>query len=250
MEENFKLYNGDCLEIMKDIQDKSIDMILCDLPYGTTKCSWDTIIQFDKLWEQYNRIIKDNGCIVLFGTEPFSTHLRFSNIKNYKYDWTWVKNIKTNFVHAKRQPLRQTENISVFYRKQPVYNPQKTSGHTPTQKATNCSNGNLYYESKRNYEGGDTERYPTNIINFDVVDIKKRLHPTQKPVDLCEYFIKTYTNEGMTVLDNCMGSGSTGVACLNTNREFIGIELDEEIFKLGKNRINEHWMNNIEQFNE
>ena len=233
----YKLLNGDCLELMSKIPYKSIDAVICDLPYGTTKCSWDIIIPFDKLWEQYNRIVKDNGAIVLFGTEPFSTKLRCSNIKNYKYDWIWCKNIKTNFVHAKRQPLRQYENIVVFYNKQCTYNPQKTQGHIPTQKATNCSNGNLYYESKRDYVGGNTDRYPSNIISFDVVDIKKREHPTQKPIDLIEYLIKTYTNEGDLILDNCMGSGSTGVASLNLNRNFIGIELDKNYFNIAKDRI-------------
>ena len=238
---DYKLYKGDCLEVMDRLIEEGVkvDMILTDPPYGTTKCKWDTIIPFDEMWLRLNKLIKSDGAIVLFGNGIFSSNLKISNIKNYKYDWIWIKNIKTNFQHAHRQPLRQYEAINVFYRKQCTYNPQKTYGHTPTQKATKSTNGNLLYQTKERpaYEGGSTERFPSNILYYDVVDIKRRMHPTQKPVDLLEYLIKTYTNEGNLVLDFTMGSGSTGVACLNTNRRFIGIELDEKYFNIAKDRL-------------
>lgn len=237
----YKLYQGDCLEVMDKLIEEGVkvDAIITDPPYGTTACKWDSVIPFDEMWKKINKIIKPNGAVVLFGSEPFSSYLRMSNIKNYKYDWKWIKNIKTNFQHAHRQPLRQYETITVFYRKQCTYNPQKTHGHTPTQKATKSTNGNLLYQTKERptYEGGSTDRFPSNILYYDVVDIKKRAHPTQKPVPLLEYLIKTYTKENDTVLDFTMGSGSTGVACLNTNRKFIGIELDEEYFNIAKERI-------------
>ena len=233
-----KLMQGDCLELMKTIADGSVDLILTDPPYGTTACKWDSVIPFEPMWEQLKRIIKPNGAIVLFGSEPFSSALRMSNIKQYKYDWVWVKNVSTNFLHAKRQPLRNTENVHVFYKKCGKYYPIKSTGHTPTQSAKGCSNGVLYHgKNTRNYSGGETTRYPKTTIEFDVVDLKNRLHPTQKPVDLLEYLIKTYTQDGETVLDFTMGSGSTGVACVNTNRNFIGIELDENYFNIAKQRI-------------
>ena len=236
--DKYSLLFGNCLERMKEIPDGSVDMILTDPPYGTTQCKWDTVIPFDLMWEQLKRIIKPNGAIVLFGSEPFSSALRMSNIKQYKYDWVWVKNISTNFLHAKRQPLRNTENIHVFYKKCGKYYPIKSTGHTPTQSAKGCSNGVLYHgKNTRNYSGGETTRYPKTTIEFDVVDLKNRLHPTQKPVDLLEYLIKTYTNENETVLDFTFGSGSTGVACLKTNRKFIGVEMNEEYFNIAKDRI-------------
>ena len=235
------LRQGDCLELMKEIPDKSIDMILCDLPYGTTACKWDSIIPFEPLWEQYNRIIKDNGAIVLFGSEPFSTLLRMSNVKNFKYDWIWDKKIPSGMSYARFQPMRQTENISVFCKGKTVYNPQmvkrdkpmKTGGnkYSPSAPIQACKQGKEY---KKTYE----YKNPTNIIVFDKIR-KGSLHPTQKPVELLEYLIKTYTNEGDTVLDNCMGSGSTGVACVNTGRNFIGMELDKKYFNVAKNRIQE-----------
>lgn len=231
------LHCGDCLEVMKQIPDKSVDMILCDLPYGTTACSWDVIIPFDKLWKQYNRIIKDNGAIVLFGSEPFSSALRMSNIKNYKYDWIWKRTFASNFLNLKKQPAKKTELISVFYKKQPTYNPQMLCG-----KPYKTSCGNIYPRQqkfgikKRSILFNNGYRYPDTLINFKN-PAKNRLHPTQKPVALCEYLIKTYTNENDTVLDNCMGSGTTGVACKHLNRNFIGIELDEYYFEIAKNRI-------------
>lgn len=241
MNNEVKLYKGDCLEIMKDIEDKSIDMILCDLPYGTTACKWDTIISFEPLWEQYNRIIKDNGAIVLFGSEPFSSALRMSNIKNYRYDWVWVKDNHTNFLNIKKQPAKRHELISVFYKKQPTYNPQMWEG-----KPNHSVGNQLGKKVNREYLGNSFElkegkktnlKYPISIVKFNNIARGKNIHPTQKPVALLEYLIKTYTNEGETVLDNCMGSGSTGVACINTNRNFIGIEKDEKYFNIAKNRI-------------
>ena len=220
---------------MKDIPDKSIDMILCDLPYGTTKCKWDIIIPFDKLWKQYNRIIKDNRAIVLFGSQPFTSKLVCSNIENYKYDWIWDKKKAPNFRGVKHQPLIPYEIISVF--NTTTYNPQMTEGklrqkggyYSPHEQAvssgTKAKVNNLYY--------------PKSILEFSKANNKESgLHPTQKPVALLEYLIKTYTLENETVLDNCMGSGSTGVACINTNRKFIGIELDDTYFEIAKERIN------------
>lgn len=222
---------------MKNLPDKSIDVIICDLPYGVSACKWDTVIPFDELWSQYNRICK--GQKILFSSQPFTTHLIYSNIKNFKYAWVWEKNFSTNFLHAKRMPLRKTEDICVF--DSGLYNPQKTDGHKPTQSAIGASNGKLWHgKNVRNYKGGDTTRYPTNILKFNAVDPKKRIHPTQKPIDLLEYLIKTYTNEGMTVLDNCAGSGTTAIACENTNRKWICIEKDEKYSDIAKHRIKSH----------
>ena len=229
------LLQGDCLELMKQVPDKSIDLILCDLPYGTTKCKWDTVIPFDKLWEQYNRIIKDNGAIVLFGNEPFSSQLRLSNLKNYKYDWVWDKKRGSNFATVKIRPFNSFENIMVFYKKQPTYNPQmwKSTPYTCKQGYVGeAKQTGLYRDDVITVNNGD--RYPLTILSFSK---ETGLHPTQKPVALLEYLIKTYTNEGDIVLDNCMGSGSTGVACVNTNREFIGMELDEKYYKIACERL-------------
>lgn len=241
-----QLFQGDCLELMKDIPDKSIDMILCDLPYGTTACKWDTIIPFEFLWCEYNRIIKDNGAICLFGAEPFSSKLRVSNLQDYKYDWVWRKPRGTGHLNAKKQPLRDVENISVFYKKQCVYNPQFTKGEPYSAlkggKTSRVSeSGETTYGKFMNgaeyRNDNDGFRYPKQVIEFGVVE-RNTVHPTQKPVALLEYLIKTYTNEGDLVLDNCMGSGSTGVAAVNTNRNFIGMELDENYFQIAKERIN------------
>ena len=225
------LYNGDCLEIMKNISDKSVDMILCDLPYGTTACKWDTVIPFEPLWEEYNRIIKQNGAIVLFGSEPFSTELRHSNLKMYKYDMYWKKTKPVNHMNAKRMPMRNIETISVFYKKQPTFNLHKKDIPIMT---TSTTTNTVFGKSINNYR-----RQVNYDAKFDLLEFKKdgSLHPTQKPVELLEYLIKTYTNENEAVLDNCMGSGSTGVACVNTNRDFIGIELDKDYFNIAKQRI-------------
>jgi DNA modification methylase len=237
------LRQGDCLEIMKEIPDKSIDMILCDLPYGTTACKWDVIIPFDKLWEQYNRIIKDNGAIVLFGSEPFSSYLRMSNIKNFKYDWYWEKERLTNIAQVKKRAGKTIETISVFYNKQCTYNPQmqKYEGKKRTNKVKNGRLGELVDGgTKKVKEYKDTGwRYPTQLLKFKRDILTNNLHPTQKPLALCEYLIKTYTNEKDLVLDNCMGSGSTCVACINTNRHYIGFELDPEYFEIAQKRIEE-----------
>ena len=229
------LRQGDCLEVMKDIPDKSIDMILCDLPYGTTRNKWDSTIQLDKLWDQYNRIIKTNGVICLFAQTPFDKILGASNIKMLKYEWIWEKDNGTGFLNAKKMPLKIHENILVFYKKPPCYNPQMRTGFKP-YKCTQGRHSSNYGDYKQGHiTESNGERYPIDVIKFGR---ECGLHPTQKPVALLEYLIKTYTNEGDTVLDNCMGSGSTGVASINTNRNFIGIELDENYFNIAKERIN------------
>lgn len=236
------LRQGDCLELMKEIPDKSVDMILCDLPYGTTACKWDVVIPFEPLWEQYNRIIKDNGAIVLFGSEPFSSKLRLSNLKNYKYDWVWNKKNSGTGLLAKYQPLKITENIIIFGKNKVNYYPimTKVDKVVNRKKFANKNMGEHLGNTILKVKQDTGYRYPKNILEF-YKDTKnqyqKKYHPTQKPVALLEYLIKTYTNENDIVLDNCMGSGSTGVASINTNRNFIGIELDEKYFNIAKERI-------------
>ena len=240
---DYKLYHGDCLEEMdKLIQENiKVDAIIADIPFGITACKFDNIIPFDEMWKRLNKITNEQSPIVLFGTEPFSSALRMSNIKHYKYDWTWIKNQATNHFHAKRMPLRKTENISVFFKKSSWYNPQKTTGHIPTNSAKGVSDGKVYHGTNtRNYDGGDTTRMPLNIINFDCVGNYSKIHPNEKPIKLMEYLIKTYTNENETVLDFTSGSNSTGIACQNTNRSFIGIEKDDKYFEIGKNRMDEN----------
>ena len=232
-----ELLQGDCLELMKNIPDGSVDMILCDLPYGITACKWDSVIPFEPLWEQYKRIIKDNGAICLFGSEPFSTLLRYSNLKMYRYDWIWEKEQGANFMLCKYQPYKVHEIISVFSKKTHIYLPQMTEG-TPYISGKGTS-GAITRNVKKIQTKNSGTRYPRSIQRFNTEKSKGSFHPTQKPVALLEYLIKTYTNEGETVLDNCMGSGSTGVACINTNRNFIGIELDKKYFDIAKNRIEE-----------
>ena len=227
---------------MKLIPDSSIDAVITDPPYGTTQCKWDSVIPFEPMWEQLNRIIKPNGAIVLFGAEPFSSTLRVSNIKNYKYDWVWEKTQATGHLNAKKQPLRSNELISVFYKKQCTYNPQKTQGHKPMnrgmRKLSVQNKTQVYGKATKELPfGGNTDRYPRTNIVFKSDKQKSYLHPTQKPVALMEYLIKTYTNENETILDFTMGSGSTGVAAKNTNRSFIGIELDDKYFEIAENRI-------------
>lgn len=242
------LLKGDCLKEMSKINEHSIDLILCDLPYGTTKCKWDIVIPFDELWAQYNRIITEEGAIVLFGKEPFSSRLRVSNLEMYKYDWIWVKDTKSNFMQANHQPLNNVELISVFGKgyvreiKDKVmmtYNPQFTVGKEyklpKVSKTTDLFGENHKNGVYKHYDRDTTKRYPYNIISFNMD--KPKVHPTQKPIALLEYLIKTYTNEDAVVLDNCMGSGSTGVACINTNRNFIGIEKEEKYFEIAEKRI-------------
>jgi len=236
-----QLYQGDCLELMKNIPDNYIDMILCDLPYGTTACKWDIIIPFNLLWKQYNRIIKDNGAIVLFAKQPFTSQLVNSNLKYFRYELIWQKDKGTDFGNANRKPLNSHENILVFYKKQPTYNKQLLAGKPYTKKNyKNNDDSDLNFKSDNSgIWVNDGFRTPTSVIKYARDNIHKgsNLHPTQKPVALLEYLIKTYTNEGEIVLDNCMGSGSTGMACINTNRNFIGIELDEGYFNVARERI-------------
>lgn len=326
MNDNIKLYKGDCLEIMKDIPSASIDMILCDLPYGTTNCKWDSIIDMEQLWKEYNRIIKPNRAIVLFSAQPFTTKLINSNINNYKYTWYWVKNNSTGFQNANNQPMRKLEEINVFIKdltkdnkgkfkgireyliservksniklsdykdilqsnmtshyftngkqfvlpnrdaykrlqttgffkkdynelekeynselkkgrrkENRVYNPQGIKKHKEPIRKTRKTTSELYDGGLNGDYDVVYYNYPNNILTFNIPTSKERLHPTQKPVDLLEYLIKTYTNQGETILDNCMGSGSTGVACRNTARKFIGIEKDNKYFSICKNRMN------------
>lgn len=218
-------------------------MILCDLPYGTTDCQWDSVIPFIPLWEQYKRIIKENGAIVLFSAQPFTTALINSNLKQYRYNWYWKKNNKTGFAFAKFQPMRCIEDICVFYKVAPVYNPQglKRLDKPKTRQKNETSKDSVYKQEtllKRHTQ--HYTNYPSHLLEFanEAINNKNRLHPTQKPVKLLEYLIKTYTNKGDVVLDNCMGSGSTGVACVNTERRFIGIEKDKKYFEIAKQRIN------------
>ena len=234
-----KLFNDDCLNAMKSIADNSVDMVLCDLPYGTTKCPWDVVIPFEDLWKEYNRVCKPNAAIVLFGQEPFSSYLRLSNIKKYKYDWIWDKVKGVGFLNAKKQPMRNHELISVFYKQQCKYNPQMTHGHKrKVSYRTDNQQGEVYGSCGENLYDS-TDRYPRSIQVFSTDTQISSLHPTQKPIALLEYLIKTYTDEDEWVLDNCMGSGSCGVACCATKRNFIGIELDENYFEIAKKRIEE-----------
>ena len=228
------LMHGDCLELMKDIPDGSVDLVLTDPPQGTTACKWDSVIPFEPMWEQLNRIIKLNGAICLFGSEPFSSSLRMSNIKNFKYDWIWNKKLAGNGILAKKQPLKIHEIVSVFH--SGIYMPQMTKGRYRKKmglKESEITGGNSYANQTEN-----DLYYPKSILEYGIGNMRKsRLHPTQKPIDLLEYLIRTYTNEGETVLDFTMGSGSTGVACVNTDRRFIGIELDDKYFEIAKQRI-------------
>lgn len=231
------LLQGDCLELMKDIPDKSVDMILADLPYGTTRNKWDSVIPLDMLWLQYERIIKERGAIILTAQTPFDKVLGVSNLKILRYEWVWQKTESTGFLNAKKMPLKKHENILVFYKKLPTYNPQFTEGMPYSYKKDGISSENYGDSKGTKMIINEGKRYPVSIVTFKK---DKGLHPTQKPVSLMEYLIKTYTNEGDTVLDNVMGSGTTGIACLNTNRNFIGMELDETYFNIAKERIESH----------
>ena len=238
------LLQGDCLELMKDIPDGSIDMILADLPYGTTACKWDDVIPFDLLWEQYNRVIKDNGAIVLTASLPFTSTLISSNLKGYKYNWVWEKSKASNFVQVKNQPLKNFEDICIFTKdgKKANYYPQMTAGE-PYKPRAGKKKTEVYNEIPNHTfrNGSKGLRYPKAVQYFKTSESEGKVyHPTQKPVALFEYLIKTYTNEGEIVIDNVMGSGTTGIACKNLNRNFIGMELDETYFNIAKERIENH----------
>lgn len=237
MNSNIYLMQGDCLELMKSIPDGSVDLILCDLPYGTTACKWDSVIPFEPLWEQYRRIAKKNAAIVLTASQPFTSALIMSNPKGFRYQWIWDKKIPSGMSYARFQPMRQHEDILVFCDGRTPYFPQMTKREKPIKgggmsKGETTSNQNLV-ALKKTYD----LKNPTTIIKFDKVR-RGSLHPTQKPVALMEYLIRTYTNAGDTVLDNCMGSGTAGVACVNTGRKFIGIEMDAGYFQIAEGRIN------------
>lgn len=279
--EKNKVYNGDCLELMNSIDDKSIDFIFTDLPYGTTHCKWDSILPLsdyvelsgqyfyetdlcqlakatnssleyardwfyknkkDGLWTHYNRIIKDHGCIALFAQTPFDKALGASNLKMLRYEWIWEKTQATGHLNAKKMPMKAHENILIFYKKLPTYNPQKTTGHTPVHSYTKYvntqNNTEIYGQMNKELSGGgETDRYPRSVLTFASDKQKSCLHPTQKPLALCEYMIKTYTNPGDLVLDSCAGSCTTGVASINTGRNFICIEKDEAIYRTGAERV-------------
>ena len=254
MKTQYELKQGDCLELMKDIPDGSVDMILCDLPYGTTACKWDIVIPFVPLWEQYMRIIKANGAIVLFAQTPFDKILGCSNIDMLKYEWIWEKTQATGHFNAKKAPMKAHENILVFYKGQPIYNYQKTLGHKPinsfTKLASVANKTEVYGKVTKDIKGGgDTDRYPRSVLRYksdkQLTKLNGTGHPTQKPVALCEYLIKTYTNEGHVVLDNTMGSGTTGVACANTGRKFIGMEQDSKYFDIAVKRVEESFYNQL-----
>ncbi|HFL3547185.1 TPA: site-specific DNA-methyltransferase [Clostridioides difficile] len=245
---NYKLYKGDCLEVMDGLIKLGVkfDAIITDPPYGTTQNKWDSVIPLDKIWSRINKLIKSNGAIVLFGSEPFTSLLIRSNLKDFKYNWIWQKNKSTGFLNSKRQPLNDHEIISVFYKKQCVYNPQMTKvekiynrGYVVRNKDEGIQQSDNYGEQKPFMQVDTGLRYPKRIQYFNNNFTRQQLHPTQKPVPLLEYLIKTYTNEGDLVLDFTMGSGSTGVACLNTNRRFVGIELDEKYFNISSKRLSE-----------
>jgi site-specific DNA-methyltransferase (adenine-specific) len=232
---------GDCLEVMRTIPDKSVDAIICDLPYGTTACKWDTVIPFEPLWAAYKRIIKDNGAIVLTARQPFTSKLICSNLKMFRQTWVWDKVIGVNFMNAKKQHTQGFEDVCVFYKKLPTFNPQMTQGKPfvdsrkgKKRTKTEAIGSRAKYIPQNNIG----IRYPKGIVKFSA-RTNQPFHPTQKPIDLIEYFVKTYTNQGDTVLDNCMGSGTTGVACRNLKRKFIGIEQDPNYFDIAKNRIYE-----------
>lgn len=254
--DDYKLMQGDCLERMKEIPCGTIDMILCDLPYGITACKWDKVIPFDKMWEQYLRVAKVNAAIVLFSQMPFGADLITSNRKMFKYEWIYEKANSVGFLHAKDMPLRAHENILVFYRKKPTYNPQFTYDGKKYHKESFVNDkrrhGDVYGENIAKWRlnsSPDGRRFPIDILRFSIgannqfTNANCGFHPTQKPTDLCEYLVKTYTNPNETVLDNCMGSGSTGVACGNTGRKFMGIELEDEYFNTSIKRIADAYAN-------
>ena len=232
------LMHGDCLELMGEIPDGSVDMVLCDLPYGTTACKWDSVIPFEPLWAHYKRVIKKNGAILLFAQLPFDKVLGCSNLPWLRYELIWEKTHATGHLNATKMPMKAHENILVFYDRLPTYNPQKTSGHVRKTAVKRSDVTQVYGEQQFDELPYDsTDRYPRSVLQFPSDKQRISLHPTQKPVALMEYLIRTYTNEGETVMDNCMGSGTTGVACVNTNRNFIGIEQDAKYFTIAEQRI-------------
>ena len=233
------LLQGDCLELMKQIPDSRVDMVLCDLPYGTTRNKWDHVIPFEPLWKQYHRICRENAAIVLFSQMPFTVSLTFSNLTYFRYEIIWQKSLGTGHLNANRMPLKIHENVLVFYRRLPHYYPQKRAGAEPYRMKHSSKSSNYGTQRVTETLNTDGTRYPVDVVHFASCNTRSytTLHPTQKPVDLLEYLIRTYTDEGETVLDNCMGSGSTGVACVNTGRDFIGIELDAGYFDIAKQRI-------------
>ena len=242
-----RLIKGDCLEEMKEIADGSVDMVLCDLPYGTTACKWDTVIPFEPLWAHYKRIIKDNGAIVLTASQPFTSALVMSNIKMFKYEWIWNKKLGGNSMLVKYQPYKIHENIIVFGKGKTIYNPimeKRGAERVKNGKTKNKDNAFNVNGAEKTY---NNIYYPQSILEKTNAGRTGRFHPTQKPVALFEYLIKTYTNEGDLVLDNCMGSGTTGVACVNTGREFIGIERDDAYFEIAKDRIEKAKMDKLEE---
>ena len=236
---NAKLILGDCLEVMKDIPDASVDMVLADLPYGTTACKWDTVLDLAVLWAQYERVAKENAAIVLFGAQPFTSALVMSRPELFKYQWVWNKVKASGHLNAKRRPMQQHEDVLVFSRGTPAYNPQGlVYGEFSNVRPAHGKKDDTTYGSQVNDFGtAKAGNYPKSIIEFSKPNDRERVHPTQKPVALLEYLIKTYTNEGETVLDNTMGSGSTGVACANTGRKFIGIEKEPKYFEIAEKRI-------------
>lgn len=242
-----QLFLGNCLEVLREIPDGCVDMVFCDLPYGTTQNAWDVLIPFDKLWEMYGRVVKENGAIVLTAQSPFDKILGCSNLPMFRYEWIWEKNKSTGHLNAKKMPMKSHENVLIFYKKLPVYNPQKTVGHKPfgavkpkenIPKPKELRNYN-HVEKTFGNDGTTTDRYPRSVQRFAVMnnDDERKFHPTQKPVGMIEYFIKTYSNEGDVVLDNCMGAGSTCVAANNVGRRYIGVEQNEEYFRLASEWI-------------
>lgn len=237
-----ELLFGDCLDILPSIQEKSIDMIFTDLPYGTTRNSWDCLIDLDKLWKQYSRIIKDNGCIALWAQSPFDKVLACSNLKMYRYEWIVEKTKGTGHMNASKMPMKCHENVLIFYKGLPTYNPQMTTGHKPVHSYTQHTDcGNNYGKTRPGISGGgSTERYPRDVLRFKWDTQRSKLHPTQKPLEACEYFVCTYTNLGDIVLDSCMGSNTTGLACKRIGREYIGIEKDIMNYRIACDRVTEN----------
>jgi site-specific DNA-methyltransferase (adenine-specific) len=236
--------NADCFDVFPFIADKSIDAIICDLPYGTTACKWDSVLPFDKLWKEYERVIKDNGVIVLFGAEPFSSLLRWSNLKMYKYDWYWNKSRPIGFLNVKKMPLKNIECISIFYKKQPIYNPQDVIEINKVKMNDNCKNGNngtgLSGHNGGKMKGSYIQKYTNYPLQTLFFNSERGLHETQKPLALLEYLVKTYTNEGDMVLDNTMGSGTTNLACIKLNRKSIGIEKEKQYYDVAVRRASEY----------